>query len=203
MKKNLIEDSVKGIEFSNQSKQRILEGINTKMGTVDRQRFCKIRVGIAVAAMFILIIFTNIMLKVTNKTVISVYAMSLEGDEVSTTLSLEQEITLMSLETPVGYGYIFEVDIPEGCTYENRPIGNENNIFTVYQNGERIYWIPNHSISGNIYNSENDKLLTDDFQDTTECQFEILIYNKNRKTSENRIVEFKLVDNRCNVVLKK
>ncbi|MCI5510435.1 MAG: hypothetical protein SOW34_03175 [Oliverpabstia sp.] len=203
MKKNLIEDSVKGIEFNNQSKQRILEGINTKMGTVDRQRFCKIRVGIAVAAMFILIIFTNIMLKVTNKTVISVYAMSLEGDEVSTTLSLEQEITLMPLETPVGYGYIFEVDIPEGCTYENRPIGNENNIFTVYQNGERIYWIPNHSISGNIYNSENDKLLTDDFQDTTECQFEILIYNKNRKISENRIVEFKLVDNRCNVVLKK
>ena len=129
MKKNLIEDSVKGIEFNNQSKQRILEGINTKMGTVDRQRFCKIRVGIAVAAMFILIIFTNIMLKVTNKTVISVYAMSLEGDEVSTTLSLEQEITLMPLETPVGYGYIFEVDIPEGCTYENRPIGNENNIF--------------------------------------------------------------------------
>ena len=129
--------------------------------------------------------------------------MSLEGDEVSTTLSLEQEITLMPLETPVGYGYIFEVDIPEGCTYENRPIGNENNIFTVYQNGERIYWIPNHSISGNIYNSENDKLLTDDFQDTTECQFEILIYNKNRKISENRIVEFKLVDNRCNVVLKK
>lgn len=203
MKKNLIEDSVKGIEFNNQSKQRILEGINTKMGTVDRQRFCKIRVGIAVAAMFILIIFTNIMLKVTNKTVISVYAMSLEGDEVSTTLSLEQEITLMPLETPVGYGYIFEVDIPEGCTYENRPIGNENNIFTVYQNGERIYWIPNHSISGNIYNSENDKLLTDDFQDTTECQFEILIYNKNRKISENCIVEFKLVDNRCNVVLKK
>ena len=203
MNKNLIEDSVKGIEFNNQSKQRILEGINTKMGTVDRQRFCKIRVGIAVAAMFILIIFTNIMLKVTNKTVISVYAMSLEGDEVSTTLSLEQEITLMPLETPVGYGYIFEVDIPEGCTYENRPIGNENNIFTVYQNGERIYWIPNHSISGNIYNSENDKLLTDDFQDTTECQFEILIYNKNRKISENRIVEFKLVDNRCNVVLKK
>lgn len=203
MKKNVIEDSVKGIEFNNQSKQRILEGINTKMGTVDRQRFCKIRVGIAVAAMFILIIFTNIMLKVTNKTVISVYAMSLEGDEVSTTLSLEQEITLMPLETPVGYGYIFEVDIPEGCTYENRPIGNENNIFTVYQNGERIYWIPNHSISGNIYNSENDKLLTDDFQDTTECQFEILIYNKNRKISENRIVEFKLVDNRCNVVLKK
>ena len=203
MKKNLIEDSVKGIEFNNQSKQRILEGINTKMGTVDRQRFCKIRVGIAVAAMLILIIFTNIMLKVTNKTVISVYAMSLEGDEVSTTLSLEQEITLMPLETPVGYGYIFEVDIPEGCTYENRPIGNENNIFTVYQNGERIYWIPNHSISGNIYNSENDKLLTDDFQDTTECQFEILIYNKNRKISENRIVEFKLVDNRCNVVLKK
>ena len=203
MKKNLIEDSVKGIEFNNQSKQRILEGINTKMGTVDRERFCKIRVGIAVAAMFILIIFTNIMLKVTNKTVISVYAMSLEGDEVSTTLSLEQEITLMPLETPVGYGYIFEVDIPEGCTYENRPIGNENNIFTVYQNGERIYWIPNHSISGNIYNSENDKLLTDDFQDTTECQFEILIYNKNRKISENRIVEFKLVDNRCNVVLKK
>ena len=203
MKKNLIEDSVKGIEFNNQSKQRILEGINTKMGTVDRQRFCKIRVGIAVAAMFILIIFTNIMLKVTNKTVISVYAMSLEGDEVSTTLSLEQEITLMPLETPVGYGYIFEVDIPEGCTYENRPIGNENNIFTVYQNGERIYWIPNHSISGNIYNIENDKLLTDDFQDTTECQFEILIYNKNRKISENRIVEFKLVDNRCNVVLKK
>ena len=203
MKKNLIEDSVKGIEFNNQSKQRILEGINTKMGTVDRQRFCKIRVGIAVAAMLILIIFTNIMLKVTNKTVISVYAMSLEGDEVSTTLSLEQEITLMPLETPVGYGYIFEVDIPEGCTYENRPIGNENNIFTVYQNGERIYWIPNHSISGNIYNIENDKLLTDDFQDTTECQFEILIYNKNRKISENRIVEFKLVDNRCNVVLKK
>ena len=95
MKKNLIEDSVKGIEFNNQSKQRILEGINTKMGTVDRQRFCKIRVGIAVAAMFILIIFTNIMLKVTNKTVISVYAMSLEGDEVSTTLSLEQEITCL------------------------------------------------------------------------------------------------------------
>lgn len=203
MSKNVIENSVNGIEFTEESKQRILEGINKKKATVNKQHFSKLWAGIYVAAMLSLIILVNTMLGSTNKTVITVYAMTQEGSKQNIVLSLEQEVTLKLAETPVGYGYIFEVDIPDGYTYESRPIGNENNIFTVYQNGKSIYWIPDQGISGNVYNSENDKLLTDNFQATNECQFEIIIYNKNRAVSENRLVEFKLVNGKCIVTLKK
>ena len=202
MKKNVIENCVNGIVFTEESKQRILKGIANKKGYANKNFFYRIRFGFVVAAMFSVFILTSVIFGNTNKIVITVYAMSQGGNEQSSVLSLNEEVTLKPTDTPVGYGYIFKVDIPNDFSFESRAVGTENNVFTVYQNENNIYWIPNQKISGNIYTSENDKLLTDSFYGTNECEFEIIIYNEKNEVSDNKRVEFKMVNDECRVLLK-
>lgn len=202
MNKNLIENAVSGIEFNEESKQRILEGVDLKKNKISKMYVNKIRMGICVAAMICLIVSVSAILGEMDKTVITVYAMTQDGDKENTVLAEESKVTLQLTETPVGYVYIFEVDIPEGRTYECKPVGINDNIFTVYQMEDNIYWIPGEGILGNVYNGENDKLLTDNFQPVEECYFEIIIYNKNKSVVENKIIEFELVNGNCNVTLK-
>lgn len=85
------------------------------------------------------VFFMNIMLK--DNATITVYAMTQDGNEKSSILKPEHKEILKLMETPVGNGYIFQIDIPKDYTYECKSLEKENSIFTIYQNGENIYWI--------------------------------------------------------------
>lgn len=202
MSRNLIEHSVNGIEFAEESRQRILEGIKKNKKSNDKGYFSKWSFRIAVVVVLSLV-FLNIIPESTNKTVLTVYSMTKDSNELTSVLPLNQEVTLKLMKTPVGDGYIFKVDIPDGYTYESKAIGKMNNIFTVYQKDKNIYWIPNQDIIGNIYSRKNDKLLSENFQAKSECQFEILIYNERREILEKRVVKFKIVNGKCKATLKK
>lgn len=203
MKRNPIENCVKGIVFTEESKQRILKGITDKKGYAYKSYFGRIGFGFVAAIMVSVLILASAILGNTNKIAITAYAMTQEGNEKSMVLSSNEEVTLMPAETPVGYGYIFEMDIPSDFSFGSRAIGTENDVFTVYQIENSIYWIPTQKIAGNIYNSENDKLLTDSFYGTNECEFEILIYDEKGEVSDSKIVEFKIINGECKVLLKK
>lgn len=200
MKKNQIKDSINGIEFTEKTKRRILKGVcekNNRKVTIRR-----IRTGVAVACMIAIFAIMNTMIGKPYNTEITVYAMNKEGKEQNIILPIGKEIVLKPLQTPVGYGYIFELDIPDNYRYESVPTDNAKNIFTVYQNGKYIYWIPNKQISGKIYSSANQELDTDEIPNIDECRFEIIIYNDRKIVLENKIVEFKLAENNCVAILK-
>ena len=110
MKRNPIENCVKGIVLTEESKQRILKGITDKKGYAYKSYFGRIGFGFVAAIMVSVFILASAILGNTNQIVITAYAMTQEGNEKSMVLSSNKEVTLMPAETPVGYGYIFEMD---------------------------------------------------------------------------------------------
>ena len=136
MDKNIIKKAVTGIEFTEESKQRIFEGFERKKTLKKIFYMKRITVGVIVTAMLFLCVFMNIMLK--NKMTITVYAMTQDGNVKSSVLIPEHKETLKLMETPVGNGYIFQIDIPENYMYDCKSLGKESNIFTIYQNEKNI-----------------------------------------------------------------
>lgn len=56
---------------------------------------------------------------------------------------------------------------------------------------------------GQIYNSENEKLTNSSSRYVNECEFEIVVYNKNKEISYEEVIKFELVNGECIVTLKK
>ena len=199
--KNIIKKAVTGIEFTEESKQRIFEGFERKKTLKKNFYMKRITVGVIVTAMLFLCVFMNIMLK--NKMTITVYAMTQDGNVKSSVLIPEHKETLQLMETPVGNGYIFQIDIPENYMYNCKSLEKENSIFTIYQKGEKIYWIPESNIFEQIYSGENEKLTNSSPNCVNECEFEIVVYNENKEISYEEVIKFELVNGKCIVTLKK
>ena len=187
--KNIIKKAVTGIEFTEESKQRIFEGFERKKTLKKIFYMKRITVGVIVTAMLFLCVFMNIMLK--NKMTITVYAMTQDGNVKSSVL------------IPVGNGYIFQIDIPENYMYDCKSLGKESNIFTIYQNEKNIYWIPEKNMLGQIYSNENEKLANNTPDYVDECEFEIVVYDESKEISYSEIIKFELINEECIVMLKK
>lgn len=139
---------------------------------------------------------------VKNKMTITVYAMTQDGNVKSSVLIPEHKETLKLMETPVGNGYIFQIDIPENYMYECKSLGKESNIFTIYQNEKNIYWIPEKNMLGQIYSNENEKLANNTPDYVDECEFEIVVYDESKEISYSEIIKFELINEECIVMLK-
>lgn len=203
MDKNLIKNVVTGIEFTEESKQRIFDGfdgIERKKTLKEKIYMKRITTGIVVTAMIFMCFFMNIMLK--DNATITVYAMTQDGNEKSSILKPEHKEILKLMETPVGNGYIFQIDIPENYMYECKSLGKESNIFTIYQNEKNIYWIPEKNMLGQIYSNENEKLANNTPDYVDECEFEIVVYDESKEISYSEIIKFELINEECIVMLK-
>ena len=97
---------------------------------------------------------------------------------------------------------MFILTIPDNYTYDCIAIDEEENIFSVYQNQNYIYWIPNNEILGNIYSNTNEKLETEEEVSLDRVKFKIEIYDENSKLSDEKIIEFKIDNQKCFVTLK-
>lgn len=129
--------------------------------------------------------------------------MTQDGNEKGSVLIPEHKETLKLMETPVGNGYIFQIDIPENYMYNCKSLEKENSIFTIYQKEEKIYWIPESNTFGQIYSGENEKLINSSPNCVNECEFEIVVYNENKEISYEEVIKFELVNGKCIVTLKK
>ena len=129
--------------------------------------------------------------------------MTQDGNEKGSVLIPEHKETLKLMETPVGNGYIFQIDIPENYMYNCKSLEKENSIFTIYQKGGKIYWIPESNTFGQIYSGENEKLINSSPNCVNECEFEIVVYNENKEISYEEVIKFELVNGKCIVTLKK
>ena len=198
--KNSIKSAVTGIEFTEESKQRIFDGIERRKNLKQKIHIKRITTGIVATAIVFLCVFTNILQK--NKSIITVYAMTQDGNEKGSVLIPEHKETLKLMETPVGNGYIFQIDIPENYMYECKSLGKESNIFTIYQNEKNIYWIPEKNMLGQIYSNENEKLANNTPDYVDECEFEIVVYDESKEISYSEIIKFELINEECIVMLK-
>lgn len=79
-----IKNAVTGIEFTEESKQRIFDGIERKKTLKQKIYIKRVTTGIVVTAIVFLCVFINIMQK--NKSIITVYAMTQNGNEKNSVL---------------------------------------------------------------------------------------------------------------------
>ena len=142
MYNNSIEKAVDGIVFSNDTKKRIWNNI-TNTHKVNSRHYMKFSVAISIVCL-LLIFCANTALN--SKTLITVYAMDKTGQNDSIVLSPNDQVELLEQNTSVGTGYVFILTIPDNYTYDCIAIDEEENIFSVYQNQNYIYWIPNNEI---------------------------------------------------------
>lgn len=198
MYNNSIEKAVDGIVFSNDTKKRIWNNI-TNTHKVNSRHYMKFSVAISIVCLLFMFC-TNTALN--SKTLITVYAMDKTGQNDSIVLSPNDPVELLEQNTSVGTGYVFILTIPDNYTYDCIAIDEKENIFSVYQNQNYIYWIPNNEILGNIYSNTNEKLETEEEVSLDRVKFKIEIYDENSKLSDEKIIEFKIDNQKCFVTLK-
>ena len=175
MHENKIKNAVNGITYSEDTRTRIWEEISQKSEIAEkdvRKRVIsgKIKAAIALACAAVLIVMVNVRNGNQYGTQISVYAKNPEGGEERVVLSPGEQVELLSVETPAGYGYVVEVDLENAdYTYEIIPAQESESSFTIYQEGEYIYWTRDQYVDDDgrtqisyIFSVDADKIQTDD-----------------------------------------
>lgn len=201
MNDNQVKKAVNGIGFSYETKKRIWEGFEKNQNDRRKTYLPKNSIRIAVAGILMFFIIVSALQSGPDGVTITVYAMDQEGNDENVLLVPGQNINLRLEETPVGYGYIFEVDIPDGYAYESVLGENSENIFAVYQKQNYIYWIPDGEVPGNIYNRDEEKLSSDEFERIETSNFEIVIYSDKKEVVQEIKLEFRRTDSGCVVSL--
>lgn len=174
MRENMIKNAVNGIAYSEDTRTRIWEEISQKNEVAERDvrkrgMSGKMKAAIALACAAVLIVIVNVRNGSQYGAQISVYAKNPEGGE-RIVLSPGEQVELLSVETPAGYGYVVEVDLENAdYTYEIVPAQESESSFTIYQEGEYIYWIRDQYIDDDgrtqisyIFSVDADKIQTDD-----------------------------------------
>ena len=100
-----IKNAVTGIEFTEESKQRIFDGIERKKTLKQKIYIKRVTTGIVVTAIVFLCVFINIMQK--NKSIITVYAMTQDGNEKNSVLIPEHRETIYWIPESNTFGQIY------------------------------------------------------------------------------------------------
>lgn len=202
MDENRIKKVVNDINIPISAKDRIFEGCKYKLEKRIRRKMVvkkTIKISICCAMVVFLLLGMPIMNQ-KNHFEVMVYAAMSNGTSGTVSLNNEKEILLQLQDTPVGKGYIFEVTLPDGYTFRTKQVDGEQPLFTVYQAANRIYWIPDTQIAGNIYNSDLEKIELQKFNyEVKMCDFEIAIYNSEDSLEKELQIQFRIEGNKCMV----
>ena len=100
----------------------------------------------------------------------------------------------------MGRGYIFEVTLPDKYAFKCVPAEENQPLFTIYQEENNIYWIPDIQTAGNIYNRDTERMEPQIFNGEVRlCKFDIYIYNPDNVLEEKLHIEFRVKGNECSV----
>lgn len=184
MHENKIKNAVSGIAYSEDTRTRIWGEISQKNEVAEkdvRKRVVsgKMKAAIVLACAAVLIVIVNVRNGSQYGTQISVYAKNPEGGEERIILSPGEQVELQPVETPAGYyGYVVGVDLQNAdYTYEITPAQESESSFTIYQEGEYIYWIRDQYLEDDgqtqlsyILSADADKVQTDDGLSATDSE---------------------------------
>lgn len=229
MRENNIKNAINGIGYSENTKTRIWGKISLKNDAahkdVTRRIFSgKMKAAIALACVAVLIVIVNVRSGSQYGTQISVYAKNAEGGEEQIVLSPGEQVELQSMETPAGYGYVFEVNLPDNYTYVITPVRASENSYTMYQDGGYVYWINNQYVDDDEVTyivSDGDSEVREDEESHVTFQhyqydgkdiwinteyvdneeLKIIIYNDLSEISEEKTIRVEATAEGCTAVL--
>lgn len=202
MDEKRIKEVVEGISISSDTRIRILKGCKDKWDQRNKRimmvkKTMKVSIcGIIVMALLLIIPLTN----KENNFELTVYAAMSDGTSGPVLLDSKKEVLLQLQNTPVGRGYIFEVTLPDKYAFKCVPAEENQPLFTIYQEENNIYWIPDIQTAGNIYNRDTERMEPQIFNGEVRlCKFDIYIYNPDNVLEEKLHIEFRVEGNECSV----
>lgn len=229
MRENNIKNAINGIAYSEETRTRIWGEISQKNEIVSkdvtrRSVSGKMKAAIALACVAGLVVIANVRSGSQYGTQISVYAKNPEGEEEQIVLLPGKQVELQSTETPAGYGYVFEVNLPDNYTYVITPVRASENSYTMYQDGGYVYWINNQYVDDDevtyIVSDGDSEVQEDEGSNVTFQHYQydgkdiwinteyvdneelkIIIYNELNEISEEKTIQFEVTDAGCTAVL--
>lgn len=229
MRENNIKNAINGIAYSEDTRTRIWGKISRKNEVASKdvtRRIVsgKMKAAIALACVAVLFVIVNVRSGSQYGTQISVYAKNPEGGEEQIVLSPGEQVELQSMETPAGYGYVFEVTLPNNYTYVISPVRANENSYTMYQDGGYVYWINDQYVGDDevtyIVSDGDSEVQEDEGSNVTyqhyqydgkdiwinteyvdNEEFKIIIYNDLNEVSEEKTIQFEVTDAGCTAVL--
>lgn len=202
MDEKRIKEVVEGICIPSDTRTRILEGYKTKWDQRNK-RIMIIKKTLKVSICGIIVMALLLKTPLTNKEDnfgLTVYAAMADGTSGPVLLDSPKEVLLQLQDTPVGRGYVFEVTLPDKYAFKSVPAEENQPLFTIYQEGNNIYWIPDIQIAGNIYNRDSERIEPQVFHDEVRlCKFDIYIYNPDHVLEKKLHIEFRVEGNECSV----
>lgn len=202
MDEKRIKEVVEGICISNDTRIRILEGCKNKWDQRNKKiMILKKSMKVSICAIIVMALLLNIpLINKENNFELTVYAAMADGTSGPVLLDSTKEVLLQLQNTPVGKGYIFKVTLPDKYTFKSVPAEENQPLFTIYQEDNNIYWIPDIQIAGNIYNRDSERIEPQVFNDEVRlCKFDINIYNPDNLLEKKLHIEFQVEGNECTV----
>lgn len=184
------------ISLSEQDERKLFNAYKMKIESQRRKKnFMRTQYRIAAVAFAMIIVFlTTYFLQSPELTV---YAST--GNKM-VQLELNEKVNLEKQKTPLGYGYVLEINVKEGSRYytiENKENLNADNIF---RDGNKIFWIPDGMNSMNFRDQDGNVIK---IPATDSSTLNIEVCNGNGKIIERVTLILEKKGEQCSVEMLK
>lgn len=184
------------IALSEQDERKLFNAYKMKIESQRRKKnFMRTQYRIAAVAFAMIIVFlTTYFLQSPELTV---YAST--GNKM-VQLELNEKVNLEKQKTPLGYGYVLEINVKEGSRYytiENKENLNADNIF---RDGNKIFWIPDGMNSMNFRDQDGNVIK---IPATDSSTLNIEVCNGNGKIIERVTLILEKKGEQCSVEMLK
>ena len=184
------------IALSEQDERKLFNAYKMKIESQRRKKnLMRTQYRISAVAFAMIIVFlTTYFLQSPELTV---YAST--GNEM-VQLELNEKVNLEKQKTPLGYGYVLEINVKEGSRYytiENKENLNADNIF---RDGNKIFWIPDGMNSMNFRDQDGNVIK---IPETDSSILNIEVCNGNGKIIERVTLILEKKGEQCSVEMLK
>lgn len=184
------------ISLSEQDERKLFNAYKMKIESQRRKKnFMRTQYRIAAVAFAMIIVFlTTYFLQSPELTV---YAST--GNKM-VQLELNEKVNLEKQKTPLGNGYVLEINVKEGSRYytiENKENLNADNIF---RDGNKIFWIPDGMNSMNFRDQDGNVIK---IPETDSSTLNIEVCNGNGKIIERVTLILEKKGEQCSVEMLK
>lgn len=183
------------IVLSDQNERELFDSYKTKLEVQRKKKhFIKTQCRIAVAFAMLIVLLTTYFLQSPE---VVVYAST--GNKM-VQLELNEKTYLEKQRTPLGYGYVLEINVKDGRYYytiENKENLNAENIF---RDENKIFWIPDGINSMNFRDQDGNVIK---IPETDSSTLNIEVCNADKKIIERVTLILEREGEECSVELLK
>lgn len=184
------------ITLSEQDERKLFNAYKTKIESRGKKKnFMRIQYRVAAVAFAMIIMFLTTYFLQSPELV--VFAST--GNKM-VQLELNEKVNLEKQKTPLGYGYILEINVKEGRRYYTIESKENLNADNIFRDGNKIFWIPDGMNSMNFRDQDGNVIK---IPETDSSTLNIEVCNSDGKIIERVTLILERKGEQCSVELLK